>query len=196
MIELKGDKREVLRYLGYKGQKIDSSLETELDEALKQGLSLAAPRTVYTVFDLEKTDGGYLLKGTNTVLEGNDISRYLDNAEKCAVMAVTVGAKIEKAIIGLEKSGSLKKASILDCVATELCEETADICNAEIKKEASALGYKCKPRFSPGYGDFPLETQRGIIPILSTEKRIGVTLNESCLMSPRKSVTAVIAFTR
>ena len=64
----------------------------------------------------------------------------------------------------------------------------------KIKAKAKELGYECKPRFSPGFGDFPLETQRGIIPLLSTEKRIGVILSESCIMSPRKSVTAVIAF--
>ena len=53
-------------------------------------------------------------------------------------------------------------------------------------------GRKTKPRFSPGYGDFPLDFQRDIFATMSLAKNIGITLNNSLLMSPSKSVTAVI----
>ena len=49
-----------------------------------------------------------------------------------------------------------------------------------------------KPRFSPGYGDVPLEIQKDIVMLLDCAKRIGVSLNDSLLMSPSKSVTAFI----
>ena len=49
-----------------------------------------------------------------------------------------------------------------------------------------------RPRFSPGYGDFPLTAQRDIFAILDCPKRIGLSLNQSLLLSPTKSVTAVI----
>ena len=48
------------------------------------------------------------------------------------------------------------------------------------------------PRFSPGYGDLPLSLQRDIFRVLDCPRKIGLTLNESLLMSPSKSVTAIV----
>jgi 5-methyltetrahydrofolate--homocysteine methyltransferase len=52
-----------------------------------------------------------------------------------------------------------------------------------------------KWRFSPGYGDWPLEEQKILFPVLDCAHTIGLTLTESCMMAPVKSVTAVIAIT-
>ena len=60
------------------------------------------------------------------------------------------------------------------------------------RKEAEEEGYFLRPRFSPGYGDFPLEFQRNIGDLLQMAKNIGITLTDSLLMMPSKSVTAVI----
>ena len=49
-----------------------------------------------------------------------------------------------------------------------------------------------EPRFSPGYGDLPLSAQKNIFAVLDPERRIGLTLNSSLLMSPSKSVTAFV----
>jgi len=194
MIKLHGDKKEALRYLGYKGQNITPEMENQIDLTLKEGLSLAVPSSVYLVFDTEKTEDGIRLKDTELILSGENINSFLSGAEKCAVMAVTIGHKIDSAIGRYERTGKITNALLLDCVATALVEELADKVNSEIEQKAQKEGFYCKHRFSPGYGDFPLETQKRIIPLLSCEKRIGVTLNDACLMSPRKSVTAVIGF--
>ena len=194
MIKLSGNKKEALRYLGYRGQSLSDETEEQLSLAMKEGLRLAMPNGVYQIYDLKKTDSGILLDGTDMFLEGKNISSYLDGAKKCAVMAVTVGAAIDMAVLKYEKSGEITRALMLDCVATALVEEAADILNDEIKKVANENGFNCKTRFSPGYGDFPLETQKKIIPLLDCERRMGVFLNDQCLMTPRKSVTAVIGF--
>ncbi len=49
-----------------------------------------------------------------------------------------------------------------------------------------------RPRFSPGYGDLTLLAQKDIFAVLDCGKRIGLTLNDSLLMSPSKSVTAFV----
>ena len=59
---------------------------------------------------------------------------------------------------------------------------------AGFRKEGLAL----RPRFSPGYGDLPLEFQRDFFRILRPQRRIGVTLTDACLMVPSKSVTALV----
>ena len=194
MIKLSGNKKEALRYLGYRGQQISPETERQLDLALTEGLNLAVPLSSYMIFDAEETDDGLKLENTDLILTGKNINAHLHGASKCAVMAVTVGLRIEMEINRYEKSGEMTRALMLDCVATALVEELADRVNDEIEKIASENGFYCKSRFSPGYGDFPIETQKKIIPLLNCERRLGITLSDNCFMSPRKSVTAVIGF--
>lgn len=54
------------------------------------------------------------------------------------------------------------------------------------------LDVRLKPRFSAGYGDLPLEVQKDIFRVLDCPRKIGLTLNDSLLMSPTKSVTAIV----
>ena len=49
----------------------------------------------------------------------------------------------------------------------------------------------CRPRFSPGYGDLPLSLQPEVIRATGADRRLGITLSSSLLMTPKKSVTAI-----
>ena len=62
----------------------------------------------------------------------------------------------------------------------------------EIKKQYKDSGIFVTPRFSPGYGDLNINVQRDIFTHLDLSRKIGVTLNESLIISPSKSVTAII----
>lgn len=66
---------------------------------------------------------------------------------------------------------------------------------AQIAEKEAATGLFLKPRYSPGYGDFALESQKEIFARLECAKRIGLTLTDTMLMVPFKSVTAVIGVT-
>ena len=84
------------------------------------------------------------------------------------------------------------KSLMLDALGSERVEALCDLFNSEIAQTARDEGCKAHPRFSPGYGDLPLEIQRAIFAVLNPEKRIGVMLNDNLFMSPSKSVTAII----
>ena len=73
-----------------------------------------------------------------------------------------------------------------------MTEEWCDRINERIRLEAEKDGLYLRPRYSPGYGDLPLEMQRDISRILNMPKEIGVSLTQSLLMTPSKSVTALI----
>ena len=97
------------------------------------------------------------------------------------------------------RNGSNTK-KIADVIIDKLSEKytTARIVRISLSKNCDIFNNELKethvtrPRFSPGYGDFPLEFQKDIFNLLSPNKRIGLTLNNSLLMSPTKSVTAVV----
>ena len=71
-------------------------------------------------------------------------------------------------------------------------EAVCDEVNALLEKEAAEEGRSLRRRFSPGYGDLGLENQKGVFELLNPAKLIGLTLMDTLIMSPEKSVTAII----
>ena len=80
----------------------------------------------------------------------------------------------------------------LQATAAAMTETWCDRINERIRLEAEQEGLYTRPRFSPGYGDLPLDLQREISAILNMSKEIGVSLTDTMLMTPSKSVTALI----
>ncbi|MDO5702516.1 MAG: vitamin B12 dependent-methionine synthase activation domain-containing protein, partial [Lachnospiraceae bacterium] len=118
-----------------------------------------------------------------------------DNLRGCThvvMMAATIGFGPELLSRKSTVTGRVTRALIADAAGSALIESWCDEVNDSIRHEASALGLFARPRFSPGYGDFPLEFQREIFNVLEVQKRIGITLSEQLLMLPAKSVTALI----
>ena len=84
---------------------------------------------------------------------------------------------------------------LYQAAAAAMIETVCDGVNDAIRREAAGEGLYCRPRFSPGYGDFSIEHQRDFARLLDTPRQIGLTVTESCLLAPTKSVTAVIGLT-
>ena len=83
-------------------------------------------------------------------------------------------------------------ALIFDACANVYVESVADYVESIIASDAHKKSMHTNYRYSPGYGDFPIQAQLNIIPALGCEKRIGLTVTENAIMIPRKSVTAII----
>lgn len=190
-LELKIDRREVLRYLGYKGQKIDDNMSEMIDLCRAEVKNIIVPRTVYEYVNICTTEKGVEIEQTNLILTGNDIKNHLSSSKRCVLMAVTLGNEIEKKTRLYEKT-NLTKALILDACATTAVEEVCDIVEEKVRKEAEAEGMNITFRYSPGYGDLPLDIQQNFLRVLDAQKKIGLTVSENNLLFPRKSVTAVI----
>lgn len=188
---LKVDRAEVLRYLGYRGQEIDTALEEKLCQLTARCMEVATPQYLHAEYPVEVLPDGVSVCGTSLVFRGEDIRRHLYEAERCALLAATLGAAVERELLVLERR-SVTDAVIFDAVCTALIESVTDRCESELVAAAAAEGKYTNFRYSPGYGDFPLSIQRELLMALEAPKRIGLTVTENCLMIPRKSVTAVV----
>lgn len=191
--KLKIPKDEVLRYLGYKAQTIDKSLDKLIDSTIEESKKLIEPKFIYNKYRTKVYEDGVYVEGTKLILTGKDIKNHLKNSRESILMAVTVGNKIEQRIKLYEKI-DLTKAIILDSCATTAVEEVCDKIEDIVKEDAEKKGLSITFRYSPGYGDLPLETQRDLIDTINAEKRIGLTVSSHYLLFPRKSVTAIIGF--
>lgn len=185
------DRKEALRYMGYRGQKMDPALHDLLDTCIEEVKAVSKESFTYGIFDMERVEEGLQLKGTTLLLHGKDIGRHLSKAEKCAVMAVTLGLETDRRIAFYSKT-DLTKGLIFDACAAAAVESICDMVQEEIEAKAKAIGLQTTTRFSPGYGDFSIDIQKEIARVLKTYEKFGLGVNESSIMIPRKSVTAVI----
>ena len=80
---------------------------------------------------------------------------------------------------------------VYDAVGSALAESVCDEAEKMIKRNS-----KCRPRFSPGYGDFPLSVQRDVLSLVNAERLVGITLTDTNLMLPQKSITAVVGISK
>ncbi len=192
------DRAEVLRYLGYAGQKMDPGLDARIDEVVDRCLGIARPAATWRVFDVasagEREDGAFAvtLEGAALELVGESMREHLASAVAVGVMAVTTGLGIDRELRRLATVSPADQV-IFDAAATTAVERAADACEAGLVAAAAERGLHTGFRFSPGYGDLPLETQPVLLDTVDARRRLGITMNPATfLMTPTKSVTAVI----
>ena len=179
------DPTEALRYLGARGD-VSEELRAELDAARSLLMRTARPRLVWR--ELERQADGSLT-GTGWTPPGEDISALLSDCARVAIFAATMGAEIELLLRRAQRR-DMAEALLLDACAATAIENVCDNFCADLASEAAPL--KLTMRYSPGYGDFPLDEQRRILALLDAERRIGLSLTPGGLMLPQKSVTAII----
>lgn len=191
------DRAEVLRYMGYSGQPMTSELDARIDGVVERCLRIARPMASWDVFDVagrEALDDGrpaMQLTGTSMQLIGESMEKHMSGASAVAVMAVTVGMGVERELRRLSLTDPVEQV-IFDAAGTTAVERAADACEASVVGWARERGLYTNFRFSPGYGDMPLETQPVLLATVDAQRRLGITLSKSLLMTPTKSVTAVI----
>ena len=90
---------------------------------------------------------------------------------------------------------NMAKTVVLQACAAAMLEEYLDDWQENLAQKLSVEEYGLRPRFSPGYGDF-FGHQGEILKILDAPKKIGLTMTEGNMLTPLKSVTAVIGLKR
>ena len=189
------DREEVLRYLEYKGQDIDNNLIEIIEECRNITKDRINPRYTFRVYSIKQKYKGIIeLEGTNLILESNDLYEILKDCNECILMAATLGINIEKDIKKYSCT-ELTKGIIIDSCATTAIEEVCDRVQNEIENNILKNGQYLTFRYSSGYGDLSIEKNTEILTILNGQKEIGLTITNSGIMIPRKSVIAIIGIT-
>jgi hypothetical protein len=113
----------------------------------------------------------------------------LDGCEKVVLLACTLGLEFD-ARLRAAQARDMSKAVILDGCGSALVEQGCEEAEREIALRFP--GMYLTDRFSPGYGDLPLSLQPQILQALDAQRRLGIVVSPSLLMTPAKSVTAII----
>ena len=182
--------KEAVRYLGYGRNAADEKTLALIEDAFAELERTVSPKSVWRIFDLEQTVDGKNIIG-NMEIESNSLTRNLKGCVKAVLFGATLGAGTDRLIARISLSDMAKAVVIQSCAAV-LLEEYCDERQVAIGEELEAEGLFLRPRFSPGYGDFDITYQQPLMRMLDCAKTIGLTMTDSFMMTPAKSVTALI----
>lgn len=181
------DRREVLRYAGAREQ--TDEIAALLEDCISLAEGKATFKVCYARLPVKVCHDGIDLGFAK--VSSAALTKALSGCDRAVVFAATAGIELDR-LIARYSSVSPAKALMLQSIGAERIECLCDLFCDELWDLANGRGEIIRPRFSPGYGDLPLELQRDIFSVLDCPRKIGLTLNESLLMSPTKSVTAIV----
>ena len=185
------DIAEIKRYAGLR--KNINFDEKKISEACEEAQVLIEVQGNWEIYNYN-CKNQTVLSEIPVVIEGKSIGNHLKGCDKVICMAVTVGEDIENEVTRKFQNGEYIYSILLDAAATAAVEQAADAMERAIEQNPLTRGYSMRWRFSPGYGDWPLDQQTEVFR-LSKAETIGIKLSSSLMMIPRKSVTAIIGLT-
>lgn len=185
------DKSEVLRYLGINTAPPPQDVLRLIDECGAELLYSARPKYVYKICSLSHPNGMPTLDCGEIALVGKTAIDRLIGCTQIAILSATLGLEADT-LIRRSQMTDMARALIYDACATDLIEKVCDRASFEIAEIAKSNGLSVTDRFSPGYGDLPLDLQKSVCSVLDTERKIGVSPTPELLLVPSKSVTAFI----
>mgnify|MGYP000420942907 CR=1 FL=1 len=176
------DSKEIARYLGSRGADLWPEAAALAADCQRELEGTVTPRTLGRRLSLSLFAG-----------QSRDLDHHLRHCTEGILFAVTLGAETDR-LLRRWSAQSMAKAAVGQAVcAVWLDQLCADYCDSFLPTLDE--GQYLTPAFSPGYGDVPLAMQTDIFRVLDCSRKIGLTLNESLLMSPSKSVTAIFGVT-
>ncbi len=176
------NKNEVKRYLSIcKG---DTQCDELISDCTNEIYKVAKPRAVYLEDEISINDD--IIDFSFDTVKSLKLSKNLCGCKEAFVFCATLGIEVDRLI---QKYAKIEpsRSVVINSIASALIEEFCDYLNNLLKENKELC-----PRFSAGYGDFSITHQKDILDALDANKRLGISLTESYMMTPTKTVTAVI----
>lgn len=182
--------REAVRYLGYGSHAVDDHIRTMIDSSFQELEQAADMRIVYRIFDVSSGTNEHLKIGQLDI-DSKNLAKNLSGCSQAMVLAATLGTSVDM-LLRKYSLTDMAKAVVVQACAAAMLEECLDNWQKERSEEMQKEQLYLRPRFSPGYGDFSIEHQKKLLQMLDASKKIGLTVTDSMMLVPSKSVTAVI----
>ncbi|MEG0324239.1 MAG: phage tail protein, partial [Raoultibacter sp.] len=193
------DRTSVTELLDLTGVDHDDLLDEHIDFVIDECLQALKPRGAYKLFNPaictlppDYMQPAIKLVGTMMIFKGKDLYEKMRRAKHCALMAATLGPKPEQDALRERLCYTELDERIFNACCKVIIERAGDMVNSDIITRAIDNGLYTDDRFSPGEGDFPIETRSQIIFYTQAEKRLGLILGANSALVPEHSITSVV----
>jgi hypothetical protein len=171
---------------------VGMAISKSLDDSLAKARALLRPNYIYMTKRIVSAGEDVIELEDGKRFSAGRISGYIKGAGAIVIFLVTIGDGIESAASSLTKGKEPLEGYLLDRIGSFAVESLAESVEKKIRRDHARTGKSVSRRYSPGYCDWPIEEQHILAKILDFSK-IGVSLNESCMMKPKKSISAIVA---
>ena len=186
------DRQQVLSNIGYCDDYEPSArIASLVNEYIENYHDLIEPSYSYAIRDIESVKGDSVTIEDSITFESKVIARLLEQCEKVAVFALTIGNHLEEMVSHLAENGLVLQATVLDAIGSGSAEKLAVFVEDRIGRIAVSQELSASRRFSPGYCDWELSQQKMVFRALDGDSA-GIRLTERFLMLPRKSISGII----
>ncbi len=181
--------KEAAILLGIPEDKMTPGMLSRIGEQYCRIKEASVPKSVFAFFDIEVFDSNILFDN-NFYIHGRYLADVCRGCKKAALIAATLGSGVDM-LLRRSQTEDMSDAVVLDACASVEIERVIGLTEVGIMGSISPEEYLTM-RFSPGYGDVPLDESHKIISALSADRKIGLKLTATNMLVPVKSVTAVI----
>jgi len=183
--------KEITKYLWYCGQAPEGESLRLINKCVDEVKRVMSAKACYSRFPVEVYPDGETVKLPYGEVKSGVFSRHIAGCSEVWIFAATIGAGFDR-LIRRKRHVSMSETAVLQATGAAAVEAVCDALFDKLEKEATAEGKYLRLRFSPGYGNLSLDNQKGIFDLLTPAKYTGITLMDSMIMAPEKSVTAII----
>ena len=173
------------------GSPAPAAVHSIIDGSRDLFVDIAEPKGMFETVTTSEFETIYRESGNSD--DDTPLEHVIEEAISLALFAVTLGDEISNRISALFDGGELADGYVLDHVASFAADEMATIAGARFEAAQEARENAAVLPYSPGYCGWHVAGQRPLFARLGPDE-IGISLNESCLMQPIKSVSGVLVF--
>jgi hypothetical protein len=192
--EVSIDIQELLGPLGYQSiEDVRPSIMNDIIAEVDRCRGMIKGRMIYICRKFRRSSVPNAIAVNGLTITDKTLVSSLDDATSFAVAVCTIGPAIDKHIEDCFSRGDFLTGMIADVTGNRAVEDVARTCARHICAEARELNLFTAAQLSPGYGTWDTSGQKPVFAILDPSP-IGVSLNEYCMMDPKKSVSFVVPF--
>jgi len=186
------DTGEIYRSLGYGATEPPQNVKDMVGEMTGAIGEVCHPSYGYVVHEhIEAQRTKLKIDGTE-FFTGSIIADYLQHAENLALFVATAGVEFERWLREMQATGDVWNLFLADSIGSEIAEAAARAAAEDLKSTAAKKGMRISNSYSPGYCGWSVREQQKLFGMLPAAP-CGITLTESSLMVPIKSVSGIIA---
>lgn len=182
--------REAIRYLGFGKNAVDDRTFALIINSFRELEEVADERVVYRIFSLDIGQDNRIKIG-NMIIDSMNLRKNLKGCHEVILFGATLGTGVDM-LMKRRAVTDMASVVVLQACATAMLEEFCDRCVDQISEELNREGLYLRPRFSAGYGDFSISHQEEILRMTDAPKKIGLTMTNGSMLTPIKSITAVL----
>ncbi len=191
LADLHIQREEIYLLLGYGGSLPDEAMLQMIGGIIEEAHKLCKPQIGFKIYDGELIDNKTISINALSMRVGTVIRRHLQNSSQFAVFVSTAGEEFDDYMYELRQSGDIVSEFLADAVGSEIAEAGVRFVCKLVAEKAEKEGLKTTSSYCPGHCAWKL-TDQGLLFSLLPENPCEIKLNESFLMSPRKSVSGII----